>query len=284
MVSSSRAFRAILAATLLLAAMPAAANPPRRVASINLCTDQLAMLVAAPGQLQSVSWMSRDPTHSAMAEEARSHAVNHGRAEELFLAKPDLVLAGTWTTRATVDLLRRLGFEVAEFAPVASFDDIRGNIRRMGRLLGRDARAEGLVAELDARLQAAAPAAGSPTPRAALREAGSITSGAGTLANAIMEAAGLGNVANELGLHGLARLPLETLVMAAPDMLVTSRRYEGRALAEASLDHPALRRVAGGVAGTATSDARWVCGGPFTAAAVTELAAARDRLIEGNAR
>src|SRR5690606_14379798 len=142
---------------------------------------------------------------------------------------------------------------------------------RRGRLLGREARAEALVVDLDARLQAARPAPGSPTPRAALREAGSLTSGAGTLANAIVDAAGLGNIANEFGLQGLARLPLETLVMAAPDMLVTSRRYDGRSLAEASLDHPALRRVAGDVAGAASSDARWVCGGPFTAAAVTEL-------------
>ncbi|HET7409914.1 MAG TPA: ABC transporter substrate-binding protein, partial [Paracoccaceae bacterium] len=210
--------------------------------------------------------------------------VNHGRAEELFLMQPDLVLAGTWTTRATVNLLRRLGFEVAEFAPATSFDDIRANIRRMGRLLGREARAEALVAELDARLEAAKPAPGSAPPRAALRDAGSLTSGVGTLANAIVEAAGLGSIAAELGLKGMARLPLETLVMAAPDMLITSGRYEGRSLAEASLDHPALRRVAAGVGGTATSDARWVCGGPFTAAAVAELAEARDRLVEGAPR
>ncbi|MGA0716208.1 MAG: ABC transporter substrate-binding protein, partial [Gemmobacter sp.] len=34
---------------------PAAAAPPGRVVSINLCTDQLAMMLAAPGQLVSVS-------------------------------------------------------------------------------------------------------------------------------------------------------------------------------------------------------------------------------------
>ena len=53
---------------LLLAAAPAAAQEaPARVVSMNLCTDQLAMLLAAPGQLLSVSKLARDPMSSAMA-------------------------------------------------------------------------------------------------------------------------------------------------------------------------------------------------------------------------
>src|SRR5690606_7322181 len=110
----------------------------------------------------------------------------------------------------------------------------------MGQMFGRVERAETLVAELDAMLEAAKPAPGDEGPRAALSEAGSLTSGAGTLANAILDAAGIRNVATELGLEGMGRLPLEVLVMVAPGMLITSSRYEGRALAEAALDHPVL--------------------------------------------
>jgi iron complex transport system substrate-binding protein len=47
-------------------AASAFAEPPRRVVSMNLCTDQLAMLVAAPGQLLSVSRIARDPRVSAL--------------------------------------------------------------------------------------------------------------------------------------------------------------------------------------------------------------------------
>ena len=72
-----------------------------------------------------------------MAEEAEAYILNHGRAEEIFMMRPDLVIAGSFTTRATVEMLRRLGFRVEEFAPASSFADIRENLRRMGDLLGR---------------------------------------------------------------------------------------------------------------------------------------------------
>ena len=54
------------------AAAPAVAvgRPPARVVSINLCTDQLALLLAAPGQLLSVSWLSQDPQSSMLAAAA----------------------------------------------------------------------------------------------------------------------------------------------------------------------------------------------------------------------
>src|SRR5690606_12598919 len=130
---------------------------PRRVVSMNLCTDQMAMLVAAPGQLFSVSHLAADPTSSVLASQAAHYAVNHGQAEEIFLMQPDLVLAGTYTDKATVDLLKSLGIQVEEFAPESSFDDIRDNLRRMGNLLGQRQRGEELVADLDRRLAAVSP-------------------------------------------------------------------------------------------------------------------------------
>ncbi len=266
---------AVLAAALAAAAPAAAA--PQRVVSMNLCTDQLAMLVAAPGQLHSVSWLAADPSASVLHEEARAFPVNHGLAEEVFVMQPDLVLAGTFTSRATVAMLRRLGFEVVEFAPEASLDDIRANIRRMGEALDRAARAEELVAELDARLDALPPASGAP-PRAALYSANSYTSGAGSLSDAVVRAAGFANVAAELGIAGTARLPLEALVMAAPDVVITGRRFTPPSLAEAVLDHPALTHIHETTASAVVSDAYWICGAPFTAEAAASLAALRDGL------
>ena len=90
----------------LFSTLPARAETrPARVVSINLCTDQLAMLIADKDQLLSVSAIARDPQSSAMVKEAEGFPVNHGQAEEIFLQKPDLVLAGVYTTRATVGLL-----------------------------------------------------------------------------------------------------------------------------------------------------------------------------------
>ena len=51
----------------------APAPVPARVVSINLCTDQLAMLLAAPGQLLSVSHLAREPQSSSMLELSLIH-------------------------------------------------------------------------------------------------------------------------------------------------------------------------------------------------------------------
>ncbi|HRN83671.1 MAG TPA: ABC transporter substrate-binding protein [Hyphomicrobium sp.] len=263
-------------AAFLAASVPLRADaPPRRVVSMNLCTDQLAMLTAAPGQLHSVSYLARDPQSSVLPDDAKRFTVNHGLAEEIFMMRPDLVLAGTFTSRASVAMLKRLGFRVEQFPPAYSFEEIREQIRRMGDLLGRAQRAEELVEELDRRL-ASVPDPVKPTwrPLAALHFANSYTVGSGTLSSEVVARAGLENLGSRLGLSGTIRLPLETLVVSSPDLIVGGTRYESSApaLAYQTFEHPALRAVLQGRPMTAVPDKYWVCGAPFTAEAVRILA------------
>lgn len=266
-------------AVLVLPSLADAAAVPKRVVSMNVCTDQIAMLVVAPGQLRSVSYLATNPHTSAMAGEAAAVAVNHGQAEEIFLMRPDLVIAGTYTTRTTVNLLKRLGFRVEEFAPAVSFDDIRVNIRRMGELLGREERAEALVARFDDRLSRlhAAPSG----IRTALTFASSYTSGSGTLSQAALDLAGLDNIAVERGISGSTRLPLEVLVATDPDLLVSADRdYGAPALAGETFVHPAYRALARRKAAVSVPSKLWVCGGPFTLQAVRILREAAERLTD----
>src|SRR6056297_3081236 len=105
----------VTGAALLCAVQAAQAEAPERVVSMNLCTDQLAMMLAAEGQLLSVSRISLDPHVSPMAEEAKDYRINAGQAEEIYLMRPDLVLAGEFTPQATLDMLRGLGIRVETF-------------------------------------------------------------------------------------------------------------------------------------------------------------------------
>lgn len=276
-----RALLAPMAAVLAFACsvLPAAAAPaPRRVVSMNLCTDEMAMLIAAPGQLHSVSFLAADPISSVMAPQASRYAVNHGQAEEIFLMQPDLVLAGTYTAKATVELLRRLGVRVEQFAPENSFDDIRASLRRMGEVLGQQQQAEDLVADLDRRL-AAVKAGDHAGMTAAIYYANNYTSGSGTLIDDVMTKAGLVNIATKFGYAGMERLPLELLVLSDPDLLVTADRgYSAPALAQQGFDHPAFQAQAA-LSGAVDLASRYtICGAPFTAEAVrllSEGAAAR---------
>ncbi len=253
---------------------PAAAEPPRRVLSMNLCTDQLAMMLAAPGQLVSVSYLAQDPSASAMAVEAGCLPVNHGLAEEIFLMRPDLVLAGAWSTPETIRLLDRLNIPVEVFPIETDIAGIRANIRRMGAVLGREAQARAMLARFDADLAGLSDAQG-PRPRAALYAANGYSSGSDSLAGEIVALAGFDNVADELGLPSGGVLPLETLLLSDPDLLVEGRRYAGHARAQEVLDHPALKALARGRPAEVMSDPDWVCGNPHILRAVSQLRDAR---------
>lgn len=262
------------------AAFPAPAlaqEPPRRVVSMNVCTDQLAMMVAAEWQLHSVSFLASDPGTSVLAREAAAYAVNHGRAEEIFLMQPDLVLAGVYTAQPAVNMLRRLGFRVELFEPESSFDSIRDNLRRMGEILGREERAAELIAELDAGL-AAIESVPTPALSVALYSSNSYTSGMGSLSHAVIEAAGLSNIADRVGIVGLGRLPLEELMLSDPDLiLMGEQRYDLPALAQENFTHPAFVALATPERLVRIPDRYWICGTPFTVEAVRLLKAAAEK-------
>lgn len=263
----------VLAALLVVAGLsgPAAAEAPARVVSINLCTDQLAMMIAAPGQLLSVTWLARDPVFSAMADEAEGYPTNRGLAEEVYLYRPDLVLADQWSSADTIAILRRLGIPVVQFAPGESMAEIRANILKMGEALGRPGRAAELAAAFDARLAALRAEAG-PRPRAATYGANAYASGKDSLSGQILDAAGYDNVATEFGIDYGGTLPLEVLVMARPDLVVMGDRDPGVSRSEDILRHPAL---AGLRAEAAIGDSDWTCGTPFILDAVERLVGLR---------
>lgn len=264
----------IVALAFAFAAFTSAAvaeSPPSRVVSMNVCTDQLAMMIAGEGQLHSVSFLAQEPGTSVLAAEAQGYPINHGQAEEIFLMQPDLVVAGTYTALSAVSMLRRLGFRVEQFAPESSFDDIRENILRMGKLLGREEKARELVREFDeglARLQRPE----GPRLSVAIYSSNSYTSGRGSLSHAVIEAAGLTNVADTLGIDGVARLPLEELVMAQPDIIIVGEKNYGTpALAQENFVHPAFRALASADRTIMVPERYWICGAPFTLEAVRLL-------------
>ncbi|NDW00352.1 ABC transporter substrate-binding protein [Salipiger sp. PrR002] len=260
--------RALLCLALATAPLAGAAGePPARVVSMNLCTDQLAMLLAAPGQLVSVSNLASDPHSSAMADEARAYPANHGQAEEVWLLRPDLVISGSFTAQAAVQMLRRLGTEVLTLPPAYSLDDVPDRIRAVGVALGREDRAEALIAEFQTQL-AALRAEIARHPTAALYYANGYTTGDNTLAGEILLAAGFDNIA---GPGGGGHLPLEALAMADPDALITARSYPGASRSEEILTHPVLRQIREARAGHQMTGSDWICGTPHVLRAIADL-------------
>lgn len=259
------------------------AEAPRRVVSINLCTDQLALAVAGPGQVVAVSRFARDVELSEVAEEAGGLPITDGGAEEVVPLAPDLVLTGAHTSRATVSILRRLGHRVEEFAPPRSFAEIRANVLRMGDLLGRPERAAALVRAFDRRIaELHAAAAGPAGPLAVVYHVGNRAEGRGTIADEILRTAGWRNLAAELGVEETGSLPLEVVLMHRPDVVLVGSAEAGWSTpAQQSLRHPAVTAARGIETRLTVLPDRWIiCGSTSVTEVVRRLVDERRRLAE----
>lgn len=242
--------------------------------------------LADPAQIVSVTALSRDEELSYFADRARSVAVNHGLAEEVIALQPDLILAGRYTATTTSALLSRLGYNVMTFEPTLSFADFRRTFLRLGKAIGVEHKATELLREMDRDLaRFNLPAVGS-RPRAIVYRPNGFSPGSRSLANDILNAAGLVNLAAEFGIEFGGFVALERLVIAAPDIvLFGGRAARYPALAELILAHPALS-TGDGAARIATvsrplridlAEKYWTCGGTFVVEAVAQLNALASR-------
>jgi iron complex transport system substrate-binding protein len=270
--------RAPLAVVALAAASAAAADPLPRVASINLCADQHVLALADPEQILTVSWLAADPEESLLASEAQRHTLNYGTAEELLKFKPDVVLAGTYTSPFTRTMLRRLGHRVVELEPEASVADIERNVRLVAALVGQVARGEQLVATLREQVRAIEANRPRRNLAAVIVRPGGFTVGAESLANELLTLAGFTNVAAERGLDRWGSLSMEALLRSSPEVIVlTGYRSSQPSLANAALEHPALARLGATERSVTVHTALWACGlpGSIEAAALLQRAAPR---------
>lgn len=270
--------RAALASALLLVAAPALAEAPRFV-SINMCTDQLLLAIADPEQIIGLSPFAQDAERSWAAGRAMDHPVLSGTAEEVLYLKPDIVMGGRFTRRATRNLLRAKGFHVEEFNPVRNLDESREQIRRVGVLTGHEERAEAHIAALDAAIESVRASASKRNLRILPLQRRGWVSGGETLITELLGLTGLSNAASELGLKSGGQVSLEAIVKLRPDALLISRddttaEDQGRAM----LHHPAINAMFPPERRLVIPQSLTVCGGPMLAEALERLAIEIEKL------
>ena len=147
---------------------------PQRVVSLNLCADELVLRLAAPGTVKSVTWLARDPALSNVAALAHAVSVNRGLAEDVVPLAPDLVIAGAYTTRTAVALLRRLQIPVLELDVPRTIDEALTQITTVATAIGVPENGTQLVAEIKdrlAKLETVSSIGAQPSPRSTSRTA-----------------------------------------------------------------------------------------------------------------
>ena len=271
-------------AIMLVPAALSAAGIPKRIVSLNLCTDELVLRLADRANIASITWLSKGAISANVVDLAADVPVNHGLAEEIIPLDPDLVVAGTFTARTAVAMLKATRFPVTEFGVAHDVADVRSGIRKMAALVGEPARGEALVASFDERLAEIGTPAPGRRPTALVFNANGFTVGAGTLVDDIMSRAGLDNVAAHMKLGNYSQLPLEIAVRSDVDILIISARRDGPpSLATALLDHPVLSKLGPKTHIVVLPTNLWSCGGPEVAEAIARLRAAAQDVVTGGA-
>jgi iron complex transport system substrate-binding protein len=196
-----------------------AASGPQHVMSLSMCTDDLLLELLPVDRIASVTYYAREPSNSYLWPQAAKVAINSGSVEEVLAEKPDLVLAGTYTTPAARALLKKLHMPLLEVAPAVNFDEIRTVTRKVARALDREAVGEALIARMNSILQELAASKPPQIIRVAAWGEGGSVPGKGTLFDAILGAAGGVNIAASESSGPYTSFGIEQLLMAHADVL-----------------------------------------------------------------
>ncbi len=210
----------------------------RRVVSVNVGTDEILLSLLPPERIAAVSALSDDPTISSAT--ALAKAVPRRvtmEAERILALEPDLLIVPPYTRREVLAQLEAGGMQILRIPDFHTLADIRVQLRFLGEALGEPARAEALVAGMDAVLgDVRRRTAGLPRPRVLYVGLNGDTMGQGTNFDLFVEAAGGTNVAAEAGIVGREQIHLEKALALDPDILLVSSYRRGTSGAQKAGD------------------------------------------------
>jgi iron complex transport system substrate-binding protein len=277
-LASFRRALAFLFLAWLTSASPASAAGPR-IVSMNVCSDQLVLSLADPDQILGLSRFARDAWQSWAADAARHYPVLSGGAEDVLVAKPDVVIVSLFDKRATRDLLKAHGLHLVAFAVPRTLDEVKQQIREIGDVVHHPDRASAQIARIDAAIARARAAVTGRHYRVLPLERRGWVSGEDSLVSSLLTEVGLTNAADELGFEAGGFASLEAIVKLRPDFILVSdagdrAEDEGRAF----LLHPALERFYPPDKRIVLPERLTVCGGVMLAGALDRLTAELKRL------
>ena len=225
-----------LAAVLPIGTKAQSARPAQiRVVSQTVGTDEFLLALADPGEIAALSQIADDPAYSAVATEARKYpkiAVG-GDAESILKFSPTLVLFANYSRSELVEQVRRAHVQVIVFDRYDTLADSYLDLRLLAHAMGKEARAEKLiaacerrVANLELKLRGVKPV------RVIAPSIYALIPGDQTTFQDLCDHAAAENLASTLGhLHGHVPPPGEQMLTWPVDRVVVAGRNLSEALA-----------------------------------------------------
>ena len=231
-----------------------AASAALKVASLNLCTDELLLLLAAPDQIISVTHLAQQPAETPLWRQARRYRANDGSLLSVAGLRPDLVVTMGGGARDRLRIAKRLGIRTIDLPFARSLADVEASVTNLAGALGRPQAGTALLRRMAA-LKTSAPHGRRDTIW---------LGGGGRTVSAV------GLEAQWMALAGMRQRPmagdrvsLETLMLHPPAILLRSDYRQGQySSGQRWLTHPAARRPMNSRV-IATDGRLWTCMSPL---------------------
>ncbi|MFV1964261.1 MAG: ABC transporter substrate-binding protein [Pirellulaceae bacterium] len=201
-------------------------SPPQRIVSVTLATDEMLLDMVRTNRIIALSELAPRPG-SLVTDRIGSikHFVS-ADVESIIALEPDLCFLASYNRAETRSLLIDSGVPVCVFRNFQCLDDVRSNIRTVGRAVGAEGDAERLISEMDRKIDAVRQQLPplEQWPSALVYDESGWVSGKDTVQAGVFEAAGLRNAATEAGITGYAQVSEEQVLDMNPDYLVVVAR------------------------------------------------------------
>jgi iron complex transport system substrate-binding protein len=225
-----------------------------------MCADEYLLLLARPGEIASVSRLSRDPADSSLWRLGQRYPGNRGDLESALKTRPNLLLTMGGGGRSTSAIAKRMGLRTIDLPFPMSIDDVSMNFSRVAAALGEPQRAEAWRRRLQELRR----------PKLAQRDAIFLGAGGNSVGAQSVEAEWMGLAGlRQRSLPG-GRASLELLATRPPAVLLrSSYRRSERSIGQTWLEHPLARPKSSRIIEV---DGRpWTCAGPLMFAEVQRL-------------
>ena len=247
-----------------------------QVVSINLCTDQLVMLLAEPEQILALSTLSQEQAGSYFHQQADNFPTVEPIAEQVLPLAPDVVVAGPHTSRYTINLLDELGLQFESMPIASNVDEMLANVERMGELLSQQQKATAIINDVNTRLASIAERVRlldtNNKPTIAVYDPNGYTVGDNTVRGEMIRLAGWQNVATTKGIDTYGVLDLEQLISLRPQALVESPYSEDTySRGQMLTQHPAIRASGLNPQIIKVPSNQTICSGPWVVDVIQNL-------------
>lgn len=202
---------------------------PKRILGNSASIDTMLLSIVTPDKLTAATDADRDPNISYIAEDTKDIPLTvplTGLSMEIVTeARPDLIVASTYTDGRELDLYRNLGIPVVVIDGPRSIDQVKEDVRIIAAAAGEKERGENVISqmeqglsEIDSRLAEGK----GKKPVVYLVSQMTRYGGPGSMFNELLTRARIDNaIALAGGVNGQATSP-ELIIKTDPDMLFVS--------------------------------------------------------------